>query len=160
MSKEQIHQLATSLTTAIFLVVSITGVLMFFHLFGAYTEELHEILGLAFVGIALLHVFYNWKGMKRYFTKPLFKASFGIIGVISLVFILSAEEGPNPKKQLIHAVIKAPLATSAPLFNQSETEVLKRLKDAGLDLKITTSIGAIAKHNERSPFEVIDLLKP
>lgn len=45
----------TPFISLVFLVVGISGLLMFFHLFDGYTEVVHEILGLLFVICYLCH---------------------------------------------------------------------------------------------------------
>ena len=72
MTKSQKRDIATSLTSLIFIVIGGTGVLMYFHLFDSYTKELHEIIGLFFVAVVFLHVFFNWNSMRTYFSKKVF----------------------------------------------------------------------------------------
>src|SRR5690554_7727665 len=62
----------TPLITIIFLVVGLSGLLMFFHVFDGYTEVVHEILGLFFVVFSVLHVILNWKAFKIYFKMRVF----------------------------------------------------------------------------------------
>ena len=64
--KDHIKSLATPLTSIIFLVVAISGVLMYFHLLDKYTKDVHEIFGLVFVVVSLIHIFFNWKSMKNH----------------------------------------------------------------------------------------------
>ena len=61
MTKQLQKNIATSFTALAFLVVGISGVLMYFHIFKDYIEDLHEIIGLFFVVVVLFHVFYNFK---------------------------------------------------------------------------------------------------
>jgi len=61
MSKFLKRDIATSLTTFLFIVIGTTGVLMYFHILDSYTKEMHEIMGLAFVAIVFLHVFLTGK---------------------------------------------------------------------------------------------------
>ena len=83
MKKGTIRDIATSFTTTIFLVIGISGTMMFFHFYDSSVKELHEILGLVFVLVALFHIFYNFKSMKNYFSKNNFTLYFKIT-IISL----------------------------------------------------------------------------
>ena len=65
MSKFINKDLATSLTALLFVVIGITGVIMFFHFFDKYVEDMHAILGLVFVAVVFLHVFFNFKSIKN-----------------------------------------------------------------------------------------------
>ncbi len=158
MKKSFLKESATSLTALIFLVVGITGVMMYFHILDKYTEALHENLGLAFVVVAVLHVFYNWSSMKRYFPKKLFHVFSVIVLVVSLAFIVSVKEGENPKKTIIHSTLKAPLAVSSALFGKDVAEVIEVLKVHNLQVSKGSSLDEIAKENKISPFEIVDMI--
>src|SRR5690554_7974283 len=67
----------TPVLTVIFVMVALTGMLMFFHLFDGYTEVVHEILGLFFVVCTILHIILNWKALKLHFKKKVFLPDIG-----------------------------------------------------------------------------------
>ncbi len=155
MRKSLIKEVATSLTALVFLVVGITGVLMFFHLFESYTKEMHEILGLLFVAAALLHVYFNWSAMQRYFPKKTFLLFATLITLVSAGFIATASKGENPKRAIIDAVLKAPLETSAKIFGTDRNQIEKLLEAQGMTFENTHSLLEIAEKNRKSPFEII-----
>jgi len=150
--------LATSLTTFAFIVMGLTGVLMYFHILDNYTKELHQILGLAFVAIIFAHVFFNWKAMKKYFKKKIFYVSAGIISAVSLGFILTAPTGPNVKRILFNSVLQNPIEKTSVLFVDSYDIAKKRLEDAGLHVESNKSLKELAMINQTSPFELIDTI--
>src|SRR5690554_7845686 len=78
----------TPVLTVIFVVVALTGMLMFFHLFDGYTEVVHEILGLSLVVCTILHIILNWKALKIHFKKKVFLPAALNLGVISLLFVV------------------------------------------------------------------------
>lgn len=49
----------TPFISLVFLMVGISGLLMFLHLFDGYTEVLHEVFGLFFVICAVFHIILN-----------------------------------------------------------------------------------------------------
>jgi len=155
MKKSLIKEGATSLTALVFLVIGATGVLMFFHLFDNYTKEMHEILGLLFVAAALLHLYFNWSAMQRYFPKKTFLL-FAALTLITIAgFIATASDAPDPKRTIIDAVLKAPLETSAKLFDTDRNQIEKLLEKRGITLENSNSLLEIAQKNRKSPFEII-----
>ena len=78
----------TPFISLVFLVVGISGLLMFFHLFDGYTEVVHEILGLFFVVCAIFHIILNWKALKIHFKKGVFlPALFGVLTVSAILIV-------------------------------------------------------------------------
>ncbi|UFS62817.1 DUF4405 domain-containing protein [Sulfurimonas sp. HSL-3221] len=156
--KPLIKESATSLTALVFIVVGVSGILLYFHLFDVQVKALHETLGLLFVAAALLHVYFNWKGMKRYFPKKLFMGSAAVLTAISIAFIASAQSGPNPKVTLIERALNAPLAVSLPLLETDLEAAETLLGDRGIALGSADSLAAIARVNSVSPFELVMMI--
>ena len=151
--------LATSLTTALFLVIGISGVMMFFHFFDSNVKYLHEILGLAFIAAVLFHLFYNWKSMKSYFSKKTFFISLVLTAMISFGFIFqSAQEGENPKRILINSVLTSPIEKSFSILNIEYANAIKKLKNKSIFISEESTIETIANENQISPFEIISII--
>ena len=159
MKKGTIRDIATSFTTTTFLVIGISGVMMFFHFFDSSVKELHEILGLAFVVAAVLHVIMNWKSMKNYFSKKIFISAVIIVAVISGIFIsVNSSKAENPKKLLMQKVLDASIIDSFKLLNGNYLEATKKLESQNIRILDNDSINAIAKANETSPFKIISII--
>jgi xanthine/uracil permease len=62
------RDLATSLTIGAFGIMSVTGILMFFHADSGLNKVVHEWASWAMVTGVVLHVVVNWVAFKRYFT--------------------------------------------------------------------------------------------
>ena len=149
--------LATSLTTATFLIITISGIMMFFHFYDRPVKELHEYLGLAFVAAVIFHLFYNWKSMKSYFNKKSFYASLIAGAIVSAIFVISNQtEGKHPKGVVFDAVFFAPTAQSYALLKVKDASL--KLKSAGLEVIEGETIMGIAKANKTSPFRIISIL--
>lgn len=157
--KEALRTLATSMTALLFLVIGGSGLLLFFHLFEASVKELHEVLGLFFVAAVLLHLFFNWGGMRRYFPKKLFIATLLAVTTASSFFVFSAEEGENPKVVIIESVLAAPLDEVSRLLGVEPQEARERLAKAQVDVTDGTSLKVLADTNKRSPFELIGVIR-
>ncbi len=158
MTKNQKRDIATSLTTLVFLVIGTTGVMMYFHILDKYTKDMHEIFGLVFVGAVLLHVFFNFKSMKQYFQKK----TFYIISIITLItavlFIINAPEDKNPKRLILTTVINTTIDKSFPLFVKDIDLATIKLKEAGIKIDGAKTIREISMINNKSPFEIIRIL--
>lgn len=161
MNKFLQRDLATSFTTFLFLVMSITGVLMYFHILDNFTKQMHEIMGLGFVAIVLFHVFYNWKSMKSYFAKKVFLYSAVIVFLISSGFIANSIISPksdNSKRVIISSVLSAPLSDSLVLFNSNIDLAKAKLEKAGLKMGNAKTFQEIARENRVNPFEIVGII--
>lgn len=131
---------------------------MYFHLFDDYTKDLHEIIGLFFVGIVLFHVYYNFKSMKAHFKSKPFWIGAILLTSVSLAFILNTKEGNNPKKVIIMSVLNSPITNSVKLFDKDILSVESKLKLEGIVIEKNDSIQSIAARHKVSPFHVVDLI--
>ena len=152
------RELATSFTTFLFLVIAITGILMFFHILDKYTKQMHEILGLAFIVVVILHVFFNWKSMKNYFSSRIFFSSGIIVTIVTLGFILSTSNEPNPKRAIFESVFNQPIEKTSVLFNHSYVKAKETLENKGIKVEDGKSIKELAMLNKTSPFKIISIL--
>ena len=59
-------KLSTPAAAGAFLVVGVTGVMMFFHLAQEQVEEMHQWFGVVMVTAVLLHLARNWAALKGY----------------------------------------------------------------------------------------------
>lgn len=157
--KFKLRDIATSVTTLVFIVVGVSGVMLYFKIFNGQVKELHEILGLAFVVAAFFHVFVNWKAMKNYFGKKVFITSCLVVAIISGIFVSqSLNRGNDPKGMVLRSIITAPIQSSLSVLNIDYETAINKLKDSnmqGLDKK---TIGEIAKANSSSPFKIIAII--
>lgn len=72
--------------------VSITGLMMFFHLRGPSINFLHEWGGIVFVAAGLIHLFINWRAFLSCIRKPFGIAAVIVCSLICLGIILSPEQ--------------------------------------------------------------------
>lgn len=153
------REYATSLTAVTFLVIALSGVMMYFHLLDSYVKEMHEIVGLLFVGAVALHLVANWGAMKNYFSKSAFQAMAAVMAVVAIGFIATAEGGKSPKGQIIDAVLKAPIEQSFPLLGNDVAVSTEKLAKAGIQINQSKTIEEIAQANHKPPFEIVGILK-
>lgn len=151
-------QFATSATALLFLVIGTSGVMMYFHFYDKYVKEMHEVLGLVFVGAVLLHVTAHRNNLKGYMKKPFFQFLSVVVLITAALFIADVKDGPNPKKVIINSVLDAPLQNSITVFQADRQNVEKKLTDQGFKVDFSKSIRELAKEKNTSPYRVVDLI--
>ncbi|MBA83667.1 DUF4405 domain-containing protein [Thalassobius sp. S69A] len=128
-----LRKYATPLTIGSFLIMAVTGLLMFFHADTQFNKLAHEWLGWLMIGAVALHVVLNWRAFMLYFKRPLAK---GVMGVCALLLAASfipasQQQQARPDFAIIDMVVNAPLNEIAPLLDTDVPTLLQRLNDAG-----------------------------
>lgn len=90
----------TPLVMGAFLLSTVTGMLMFFHLDTGLNKLAHEWLSWAMAGGVVLHALLNWPAFKRYLSQ---KTALVVIGMFALVLALSFIVPPGGKKAPAYA---------------------------------------------------------
>lgn len=161
MKKSEQRTIATSLTTGIFLVIGISGLMLFFHFWESLVKSLHEYLGVAFVVVVLFHVLYNWSSMKNYFTKKVFLFATVCVLIISGGFMYNAStlsSGKSPKEVLIVSMLNAPLKDAFGILGNDLSTAKEKLQNAGISIHQEGSLRELASTNKTSPFRIVDIL--
>lgn len=141
---------ATPLTIGVFALMSVTGLLMFFHLDSGVQKAVHEWAGWVVVAAVVTHAAANWLGFKRYFSgkgrSVAILAACGLALALSFVPLQGEGQGMSPPGIAIQAIARAPVTAVAPLFKLSVDEARQRLASAGImlagdDASIASAIG-------------------
>lgn len=148
----------TPLITIIFLVVALSGLLMFFHIFDGYTEVVHEILGVVFVVFSVLHVILNWKALKIHFKKRVFILSIIVVAVISILLVIQQQKSPKFDTILIERITNAPIEDVLKVLQVDSIVVVKRLEENGISFIEGASMEEIWINNKVSPKKLFDLI--
>jgi len=124
----------TPLVIGTFVLMAVTGSLMFFHLDSGLNKTAHEWLGWAMVAAVLLHLFMNVNAFKRYFSQTTGR---WVLGASALVLAasfapLGGAGGKPPFVAPMQALAKAPLSTVAQVAGISTTELRAKLNQAGV----------------------------
>lgn len=148
----------TPFVSLVFLVVGLSGMLMFLHLFDGYTEIVHEYLGVFFVICAVFHIILNWKGLRVHFKKGVFlPTALGVL-TISIVLIISERMNPPVDTIIINKIVKAPITNVFEALDINYDKVSAKLKENGILIETATTIEEIWINNNTDPEEVIDLI--
>lgn len=148
----------TPFISLIFLVVGLSGMLMFFHVFDGYTEVVHEYLGVFFVICAIFHIVLNWNALRRHFKKGVFiPAALGVL-IVSVIFVVLELNNRPIDLVLMDKLIEAPISDAFKVLEIDSTEAAKRLELNGKSIDGAKSIEDIWINNESDPEEVLDLI--
>lgn len=148
----------TPFISLLFVVVGLSGLLMFFHLFEGYTEVVHEVLGLFFAISAVFHILLNWKALKIHFKKAVFlPALFGVIMITSLLVVMERLY-PPVDLQIMNRIIKAPVRDAFQALNINYEEANIKLKAKGIAIENAQSLEDLWKMNNADAEVIIDLL--
>jgi hypothetical protein len=129
---------ATPLTIGVFAIMSVTGILMFFHLNSGLNKPVHEWAGLALVAAVTLHVVVNWRAFQNYFSGLLGLTIIGLgVVVLALSFLpLGGAKGGGGSAPVLamNAIAKAPISSVAALTGRPVTQIIEDLSKAGISL--------------------------
>lgn len=148
----------TPFISLVFLVVGLSGVLMFFHLFDGYTEIVHEFLGLFFIVCAVFHIILNWKALKIHFKKGVFIPAVCAVTVVSLVFIIQQYYNPKVDTVLLERIKKAPIHDFCKALSVDPSKAMKRLEAEGISAEGAIKLEDLWINNNADPEDVLDLI--
>jgi hypothetical protein len=154
---------ATPLAMALFIVIAVSGTMLFFHVGEGLVKELHEWFGIAFVTAAILHVYRNWLLFKKYFQKRLLWAILTLTIIVTLAFVAPAGllGQRNGIRLIVDAVSTAPLQQIAPVLGTSYEDMRARFAKQGIVINNPAiSLREIAHHSKRELPEVLTIAIP
>ncbi|WP_292002097.1 DUF4405 domain-containing protein [Chlorobium sp.] len=152
---------ATPLAIGSFIILAVTGILMFFKIEGGYIKPVHEWLSWLMVAGVALHTIANWKVFVSYFSKipALSIISMGVIVTALAVFMPVSREGGNPKAKMLRAMQTAKLETVAEIAGKESDEIVAALKEKGIGVgDPAMTVREIAKQNDKEAMEVLGVV--
>lgn len=123
----------TPLVIGMFLLMSVTGILMFFHLDSGLNKAAHEWLSWIMVGGVALHVVLNLPAFKRHFSQRSARVVMALFAVVlALSFIPVAKKEPAYLGP-VRALAAAPMPVLAQVAGVPVEELQRRLQAQGVD---------------------------
>ncbi len=156
-----IKKIATPITIGAFVLMSVTGILMFFHANIALNKLAHEWLGWAFVAGGLAHLFSHYRSFFKYLQNPKAIALIAVFIVILIgSFFQLTKEAPNPTKSVMKAVNNTPIAALFPLTQKSGEEILANLAAKGFEVRDPQfeTIENLSNGNREKSKEIINII--
>lgn len=126
---------ATPLTIGSSLIVTITGLMLFFHLSPGLTRTAHEWLGWVMAAAMIAHIVVNWRAFTGYFKRPV---ALIILGVSALMMALtplgtvSGNTAANPVPLVMGAMSRAPLTALFDMAGLTPEEGVAKLEAQGI----------------------------
>ncbi len=124
---------ATPLTVGSFLVMGVTGTLMFFHLDSGLNKTVHEWAGWAMLLGVGAHLAINWRAFMGYFKRPV---ALGVMGAgalaLAISFVPLGQGSGSPVPLVMGALFDAPIEQVIALGRMSEAEGIAALATAGV----------------------------
>lgn len=144
------RNIITPITGVLSLIIGLSGVMLFFHFGEGLVKGVHEWLGIAFAVIMLVHLGLNWSAFKKHFSKPAAWVGTGVVTsicAIVLVASLSNPSGGNPMHAIIQSIETTPVSDLAPVFKISQSEMVKKLGQAGIEMNGRETLQELAGKN-------------
>ena len=153
----------TPITTASFVIVALTGVLMLVDVKSATIKEFHEMVSIVFVVAAAAHLVVNWGCFGSYVRKPLTIVLAVVVTVLVVLLFTgsggSGSRGRRSPMEIFGRLEAASLAQVAPVLGVSAEESVAFLKAQGFQVSgESQSIGDIAKNSGKRGMEIISSL--
>lgn len=139
------REIATPLTIGSFLIMLVTGILMFFHWDTGFNKLAHEWLGWLMVVAVVLHILANRTAFKRHFSQGKGKwIVLALVGLLALSFLPQSLLGNGgntqrpPMQQAMQVLGTADISTLAQLTHTTPEALMQELTQQGYP--VTNSI--------------------
>jgi hypothetical protein len=148
---------ATLLTASLFMVIGVSGVMMFFRLQRELVKPMHEWLGLLFVLAVVLHAVRNQRQFLALFAQMRMRILLVVVAAVAATFLaLTPASKPNPSRAATQALLKTKLHDLAPVLGVSVEALLVRLNGAGATgASAEMSLEAIASQGSVDPMALL-----
>ncbi len=150
LQKNKIHIFIMSGLIVSTIIMSISGIFLTFHLFKSELEDLHIILGLAFMVFGFLHCLKYFKAIKKYSLKKTFSV-LSKLSILSSVFLMvfgfyfSGMDSHDFSRKLYTNIANAPLKTSLKIMNVDYSTLRTKLNEQNIDISLVSSLKSLAK---------------
>jgi len=148
----------TPVLIIIFLVVALSGILMFFHLLDDYTTAIHEIMGLTFVLFSILHLVINWRSTKSYFPKKIFLISAAVVLLLSIFLVVVDATHKDRNDVLIEKLVTAPIAETCVVLGIEITQLGSLIGVDDLIVGEQETVESLARRYNLSPGKLLALI--
>jgi len=138
------RDIVTPVTIVLFVVSTVTGVMLLVHWNGGLVKFSHEWLSVVFSAIALWHLARNWKPFLGYLRRRLALVAFMVSLAASVVITgLTGTTASVSPGAVFRTVSAAPLEAAAPAFGLSLEDAEAVLSAAGITATPDETLAAI-----------------
>ncbi len=138
--------------TGMFLIVSITGILMFFMIESFSMNKVHAWVGMGFVIVCAYHLIKNFTSFKSYLKYPSSSIILILILIGSIWYIKPIDNKLiSPKKEMMKAIFTQPILKIGIFFKKDIDKVIVNMKSKGIDIRDSNqTLMQIAKDNNKN----------
>ena len=149
---------ATSLTIGFFLVMAISGLLIFFEFGTGGIRATHEWTSIAFIVAAIMHILVNQKPFTRYFKERTVASVLLACSLGGLLYVQSRND-LYAAEEAYQQVIHSDLSVLAPLLGDDISSLQKKLRDLGVTVTDPElSIFELAEIHDKDVHDIIEPL--
>jgi len=151
---------STPLTIGSFILMAVTGVLMFFDVVPGYLSFAHEWCSWLFLVGAAGHMAVNYRPLARHLQSSWGRASVAIFGIALVVSMFSFGRitAPQLKWPISNALVEAPLSVLADVTRTEPGDLLAKLKTHGITATPEKNIKKLAEEHHMDEFHILGLL--
>lgn len=148
-------------TAVLFVVSTVTGIMLLLHWQSGLVHAAHEWLSVAFSAIAVWHLVKNWRAFSLYLKRRAPLVAIAAAVAASLAFTAATARGPsgggNPRA-IVAAMAAQPLAAVAPALGLDQVRAVALLREAGVAAAGDEPLRAIAARSGRDVVELAGVL--
>lgn len=151
---------STPLTIGSFILMAVTGVLMFFDVVPGYLSFAHEWCSWFFLAGAAGHVAVNFRPFVKHLKSNWGRANVAIftIALVVSMFSFGRITAPQLKWPISNALVEAPLSALADVTRTDQVELLAKLKTHGITATPKQNIKELAEEFDLDEFHILGLV--
>lgn len=151
---------STPLTIGSFVLMAVTGVMMFFDVAPGYVSFAHEWASWFFLVGTAGHVAVNFRPLRRHLRSNWGRANVVIFSTALVVSMFSFGRitAPQLKWPISNALVQAPLSALADLTHTGPAELVARLEQHGLSATPEQNIMHLADKHDMDEFHILGLV--
>lgn len=151
---------STPLTIGSFILMAVTGVLMFFDVVPGYVSFAHELCSWLFLVGTGGHIAVNFRPLKKHLRSAWGRASVAIFAVVLVVSMFSFGRitAPQLKWPVFEALVQAPLSALADVTRTDSADLVAKLERHGITATPEQSIASLAERHDMDEFHILGVV--
>lgn len=151
---------STPLTIGSFILMAVTGVLMFFDVVPGYISFAHEWFSWFFLVGTGGHIAVNFRPLTKHLQSNWGRANVAIFAIVLVVSMFSFGRitAPQLKWPISNALVQAPLSALADVTRTDSVELVAKLKRHGITATPEQNIKKLAEKHDMDEFHILGLV--
>ena len=151
---------ATPLTIGSFILMAVTGVLMFFDVVPGYVTFAHEWASWFFLIGTAGHIAVNFRPFTKHLRSNWGRANVAIFSIVLVVSLFSFGRitAPQLKWPISNALVEAPLSVLADVTRTDAAQLLVKLAKHGVSATPEQNIKNLAEKHDMDEFHILGLV--